>query len=154
MRDAREKSTESDALLARARRVMPGGVSSPVRSFKAVPTSPAILVRGEGARVTDADGRELIDLQMAFGPHILGHAEPRLVAAIARAARSSLGFGATTPDEIALAETLLAALPGCERIRFVCSGTEAVMSALRVARGATGRPLIVKFEGGYHGHAD
>src|SRR5262245_41330160 len=153
LREAQSHS-KSEALLARARRVMPGGVSSPVRSFKAVPTRQVVLVSGQGARVTDADGRERIDLQMAFGPHILGHADPRILAAIARSSRASLGFGATTPDEIALAETLLDALPGCERIRFVCSGTEAVMAALRVARGTTGRPLIVKFEGGYHGHAD
>ena len=138
----------------RADGLFPGGVNSPVRAYRAVGGEPPILVRGEGALVWDADGTQLIDYVGAFGPLILGHAEPRVLAAIEAASRAGGPFGATGPGEIELAERIAAALPSIERLRFVSSGTEAAMSALRVARAATGRDLILKFQGGYHGHAD
>jgi len=138
----------------RAARRFPGGVNSPVRAYRAVDGDPPILVRGKGATVWDADGREYVDYVGAYGPLILGHANPRVTAAIRQAARDGGPFGATHPAEIRLAERITASMPSIERLRFVSSGTEAVMSALRVARAATGRDLIVKFDGGYHGHAD
>ena len=138
----------------RALRRFPGGVNSPVRAYRAVGGDPPILVRGKGATVWDADAREYIDYVGAYGPLILGHANPRVTAAIRRAARDGGPFGATHPAEVRLAERICASMPSIERLRFVSSGTEAVMSALRVARAATGRDIIVKFDGGYHGHAD
>ncbi len=134
--------------------LFPGGVNSPVRAYRAVGGEPPIIVRGQGARVWDADGVEYIDLVGAFGPMILGHADPAVVEALH--AQVDLGgpFGATGPGEIELGEAIRAAMPSIERLRFVSSGTEAVMSALRVARAATGRSLVLKFAGGYHGHAD
>ncbi len=138
----------------RAGRLFPGGVNSPVRAYRAVGGEPPIIVRGEGATVWDAEGSAYVDYVGAFGPLILGHADPRVVAAIERAAREGGPFGATSPAEVLLAERITAAMPSIERLRFVSSGTEAAMSALRVARAATGRDLVVKFDGGYHGHAD
>jgi glutamate-1-semialdehyde 2,1-aminomutase len=137
-----------------ARTLFPGGVNSPVRAYRAVGGEPPLLVRGEGAHVWDDAGRRYIDYVGAFGPLVLGHAHAAVVAAITEAAEAGGPFGVTGPGEVRLAEIIAARMPSIERIRFVNSGTEAAMSALRVARAATGRDLIVKFEGGYHGHAD
>ncbi len=138
----------------RAEGLFPGGVNSPVRAYRAVGGQPPIIVRGEGAYSFDADGKAYIDCLGAFGPLILGHAQPEVVAAVQAAAAAGGSFGATTPGEIRLAELIRQRMPSLERIRFVNSGTEAAMSALRVARAATGRDLVIKFDGGYHGHAD
>src|SRR5438552_17189085 len=134
--------------------LFPGGVNSPVRAYRAVGGEPPVLVRGEGAFVWDEAGRRYIDFVGAFGPLLLGHANPRIVEAIKSAAEAGGSFGVTGPGEVRLAQLIKTRMPSIERIRFVNSGTEAAMSALRVARAATGRDLIVKFEGGYHGHAD
>jgi glutamate-1-semialdehyde 2,1-aminomutase len=142
------------AYLDRARSLFPGGVNSPVRAYRAVGGEPPIIRRGAGAIVHDADGRAYVDYVGAFGPLILGHAHPAVVAAIAAAAADGGPFGATSPGEIELGEAIRERMPSIERLRFVNSGTEAAMSALRVARAATGRDLVLKFEGGYHGHAD
>src|SRR4051812_38461746 len=144
----------SAALRDRAATLFPGGVNSPVRAYRAVGGDPPIIVRGAGPHVWDADGQRYIDLVGAFGPLVLGHADPDVVSTLH--AQVDLGgpFGATSPGEIELAELIRDAMPSMQRMRFVSSGTEAVMSALRVARAATGRNLIVKFAGGYHGHAD
>ena len=141
-------------LLERARRAMPGGVSSPVRAFRSVPGEPPTVARAEGARIFDTEGRGYVDLVCSWGPLILGHAHPAVVEAVARGARDGLSFGATCEGEIELAERVLARYPLAERVRFVSSGTEAVMSAVRLARGATGRARIAKFDGCYHGHSD
>lgn len=138
----------------RAERLFPGGVNSPVRAFRAVGRPPLVLERGEGPYVWDADGRRYVDYIGAWGPAILGHAHPEVVDAVVRTARSGFALGATHPLEVELGEAIRAAMPSIERLRFTSSGTEAVMSALRVARAATGRDLVVKFAGGYHGHAD
>jgi glutamate-1-semialdehyde 2,1-aminomutase len=138
----------------RAEQLFPGGVNSPVRAYGAVGGEPPIIVRGEGARVWDADGNGYVDCVGAFGPLLLGHAHPAVVAAIEAAAQAGGSFGATSPGEVRLAELIRARMPSIERIRFVNSGTEAAMSALRVARAATGRDLVIKFDGGYHGHWD
>ena len=143
-----------DAWHGRATRVMPGGVSSPVRAFRAVGGSPRFFERGEGAWLVDVDGRRVVDLQMAFGPLLLGHAHPAVVRAVEESARRGLAFGAPHPDEVLLAEEAVARHPALEWLRFVNSGTEAVMSAARLARAATGREVILKFDGCYHGHAD
>jgi glutamate-1-semialdehyde 2,1-aminomutase len=148
------KTTVSDALFKRALGLFPGGVNSPVRAFKAVGGTPVFLARGQGARVWDADGNGYLDFLGSWGPLILGHADPDVVAAIEAAARDGTSFGASTEREVLLGEAIRAAVPSMERMRFVSSGTEATMSALRVARGHTGRAKIVKIEGGYHGHAD
>ena len=142
------------SLVERAESLFPGGVNSPVRAFRAVGRPPLVLARGAGPHVWDADGRRYIDYVGAWGPAILGHAHPRVIAAIVAAAADGLALGATNPLEIELAEAIRTAMPSIERLRFTSSGTEAVMSALRVARAATGRELIVKFAGGYHGHSD
>ncbi len=142
------------SLRERAQRAMPGGVSSPVRAFRAVGGNPPILASAQGAELRDTDGRRYLDLVGSWGPSILGHAHPAVVEAVARAARDGLSFGATCRLEIELAERVLARYPFAERVRFVSTGTEAVMSAMRLARGATGRSRIVKFEGCYHGHSD
>jgi len=133
---------------------MPGGVSSPARSFRAVGVPPLVLARGQGARVWDADGREYIDYLMAFGPLILGHAHPLVVEAVREAVARGTAFGATTALEVELARLVCQALPAVEMVRFVNSGTEATMSAVRLARAYTGRSKVVKFEGCYHGHVD
>jgi len=142
------------ALQQRAERFFPGGVNSPVRAFRAVGGSPPFIERAEGAWLTDADGNRYIDFFGSWGPMILGHAFPPVVEAIQRAARNSASFGASTASEADLAERITACYPAIEKLRFVSSGTEATMSALRVARAATGRKMIIKFEGCYHGHAD
>ncbi|HET8568919.1 MAG TPA: glutamate-1-semialdehyde 2,1-aminomutase [Candidatus Limnocylindria bacterium] len=142
------------ALFERARALMPGGVSSPVRAYRAVGGVPPFIVSGEGARVRDAEGRTYLDLVCSWGPLIAGHAHPAVVEAIARQAARGTSYGAPTPLEIDLAERIVGAIPAVEMIRFVSSGTEAAMSALRVARAATGRDAVLKFEGCYHGHAD
>ena len=148
------KTTASEALFARAQELFPGGVNSPVRAFKAVGGTPVFLARGQGARVWDADGNSYLDFLGSWGPLILGHAHPDVVAAIQAAAREGTSFGASTEREVLLGEAIRAAVPSMERMRFVSSGTEATMSALRVARGYTGRHRFIKVEGGYHGHAD
>jgi glutamate-1-semialdehyde 2,1-aminomutase len=142
------------ALQQRAERFFPGGVNSPVRAFKAVGGAPPFVERGEGAYLIDADGNRYIDYFGSWGPMILGHAFPPVVEAIQRAARNSASFGASTAAEANLAERITACFPAIEKLRFVSSGTEATMSAIRLARAATGRKIIVKFEGCYHGHSD
>ena len=144
----------TEVLVERARHLFPCGVNSPVRAFGSVDRPPLVLVRGEGPAVWDADGRRYLDYIGGWGPAILGHGHPKIIQAIATTASDGLAFGATHPLEIALGEAISAAMPSIERLRFTSSGTEAVMSALRVARAATGRDLIVKFAGAYHGHAD
>ena len=144
----------SRAAMERARRVLPGGVDSPVRAYGAVGGDPVVLARGEGARVWDVDGNEYVDYVCSYGPLILGHAHPRVVAAITAAAQLGTSFGAPTEAEAILGERVVEAVPSIEMVRFVSSGTEAAMSVLRLARAATGRDLILKFEGCYHGHAD
>jgi glutamate-1-semialdehyde 2,1-aminomutase len=144
----------SEAAFAKARKVMPGGVSSPVRAFKAVGGTPLFIKEGHGCTVTDVDGNEYIDYVGSYGPLIAGHANDVVVAAITKALGKGTTFGAPTESETKLAEKILSALPAMEMIRFVNSGTEAAMSALRLARAATGRELIVKCIGCYHGHAD
>ncbi|MEX1168531.1 MAG: glutamate-1-semialdehyde 2,1-aminomutase [Chloroflexota bacterium] len=141
-------------LIERAERLFPGGVNSPVRAFRSVGRPPLVLERGDGAYVRDADGRRYIDYIGGWGPAILGHANLVVSEAITNAIGNGLSLGATNPAEIELAEAIRSAVPSMERLRFTSSGTEAVMSALRVARAATGRDLVVKFEGAYHGHAD
>ena len=144
----------SRALFDRSQQVIPGGVNSPVRAFRAVGGTPLFIREGRGARVTDEDGREYIDYVGSWGPLILGHAHPEVVAAVGAAAARGLSFGAPTALELEMAELLTASLPSMEQVRLVSSGTEAVMSALRLARGYTDRAIIVKFEGCYHGHSD
>jgi len=144
----------ANELLSRARGAMPGGVSSPVRAFGAVTGDPPFVARGEGCRITDSDGREYIDLVGSWGPLILGHAHPAVVTAVERAVRDGMSFGATCAAEVELAERVLLRFPFADKVRFTSSGTEAVMGAVRLARGATGRDRVVKFEGCYHGHVD
>ncbi|GAC1367694.1 MAG: glutamate-1-semialdehyde 2,1-aminomutase [Actinomycetota bacterium] len=141
-------------LFERACQVMPGGVSSPVRAFGAVGGSPVFMASGSGARVTDVQGRSYLDLLASWGPLILGHAHPVVVGAVATAAARGTSFGTPTEGEVELAELIVSALPAVDMVRFVSSGTEATMSALRLARAATGRSKILKFAGCYHGHVD
>jgi glutamate-1-semialdehyde 2,1-aminomutase len=141
-------------LFDRAQQVIPGGVNSPVRAFKAVGGTPRFIARAEGAYLWDAEGQRYIDYIGSWGPMILGHGHPAVLEAVTRAAREGLSFGAPTEREIELAEAILEIVPSVEQVRLVSSGTEAAMSALRLARGFTGRKTIVKFEGCYHGHAD
>jgi glutamate-1-semialdehyde 2,1-aminomutase len=148
------KRSRSKQLMTRARRVIPGGVNSPVRAYGAVGGTAPFLVRGKGARVWDADGNEYVDFVGSWGPLVLGHAQPAVLRAVREAAAAGTSFGAPTEREIALAEEVCRALPSVEMVRFVSSGTEASMSAIRLARAATGRPRILKFEGCYHGHVD
>lgn len=145
---------KSTALMARAEKVMPGGVSSPVRAFRAVGGTPLVLRSGSGAEFEDVDGKRYIDFVCSWGPLILGHAHPEILRAITETAARGTSFGAPCELEIELAEYLTSSYAGLEQVRFVSSGTEATMSAIRVARGATGRDRIVKFSGCYHGHAD
>ena len=145
---------QSRALNRRAEQLIPGGVNSPVRAFRAVGSHPPFLVRGEGSQVWDADGNRYIDYVGSWGPLILGHADPEVIEAIIQAARNGTSFGASTPSEADLAALVIEAFPAIEKVRFVSSGTEATMSAIRLARAATGRKFIVKFEGCYHGHSD
>jgi glutamate-1-semialdehyde 2,1-aminomutase len=144
----------SAGLFDRAQRVTPGGVNSPVRAFRAVGGTPRFMAQGRGAWLTDADGRRYVDLVASWGPMILGHAHPAVVEAVTAAARRGFSFGTPTEGELDLAEEIAARVAPVERVRLVNSGTEAVLSALRLARGATGRPLVVKFAGCYHGHVD
>jgi glutamate-1-semialdehyde 2,1-aminomutase len=144
----------SKRLYERAVAVIPGGVSSPVRAFRAVGGTPRFIARAEGAYLWDADGRRYIDYIGSWGPMILGHGHPAVREAVRQAAADGFSFGAPTEREVELAEEILKLVPGAEQVRLVSSGTEAAMSALRLARGATGRARIVKFEGCYHGHAD
>src|SRR5687768_4733112 len=144
----------SRELQRRAERVLPGGVNSPVRAFRAVGGAPLFIARARGSKIYAADGREYVDYVGSWGPAIVGHSHPNVVAAVQAAAQEGLSFGAPTEREVVFAEAVIARYPSIEMLRCVSSGTEATMSALRAARGATGRELIVKFEGAYHGHAD
>jgi glutamate-1-semialdehyde 2,1-aminomutase len=144
----------SRAAFEKARRFMPGGVNSPVRAFKAVGLTPVVIERGKGSRIYDIDGQCYIDYVLSWGPLIVGHAHPEVVEAIRRTAENGTSFGAPTELETALAELVCERVPSVEMVRMVNSGTEATMSALRLARGFTGRSKIIKFEGCYHGHAD
>ncbi|HEX9627710.1 MAG TPA: glutamate-1-semialdehyde 2,1-aminomutase [Acidiferrobacterales bacterium] len=146
--------SKSADLFQQARRHIPGGVNSPVRAFKGVGGDPVFFARGAGARLWDEDGREYIDYVGSWGPMILGHAHPAVIAAVRAAAGAGLGFGAPTRIEIEMADLVCRLMPAIEKVRMVSSGTEATMSALRLARGVTGRDKIVKFEGCYHGHSD
>ncbi|HEU4627432.1 MAG TPA: glutamate-1-semialdehyde 2,1-aminomutase [Steroidobacteraceae bacterium] len=149
-----EAPTQSIALFDRAEKVIPGGVNSPVRAFYAVGGVPRFIVRGAGSQLYDADGRRYLDLVNSWGALILGHAHPEVVKAIVESSALGTTFGAPCPAEVELAERVVASYPGLEQVRFVSSGTEAVMSAIRLARAFTGRDLIVKYAGCYHGHAD
>lgn len=146
--------TESKRLFEKAMRVIPGGVNSPVRAFHGVGGEPFFVARGEGARLWDVDGRAYVDFLGSWGPLILGHAARPVVEAIVEAAGRGTSYGAPTPLEVEMAEAITAAYPSIELVRLVSSGTEAAMSAIRLARGATGRSLLLKFDGCYHGHAD
>jgi glutamate-1-semialdehyde 2,1-aminomutase len=148
------RTTKSSRLFSRALRILPGGVDSPVRAFKAVGGSPLFIERAYGARLRDVDGNELVDYVMSWGPLIHGHAPRGLVKALATAARKGTSYGAPSPLEVELGERVRRLMPSLDRVRFVSSGTEATMSAVRVARAATGRERIIMFEGCYHGHAD
>jgi len=146
--------TSNQALFERAQRVIPGGVNSPVRAFRAVGGTPRFIARAQGPYMWDAEDRRYIDYIGSWGPMILGHGHPEVLAAVQQAATEGFSFGAPTEREIELAEAIIGLVPSVEQVRLVSSGTEAGMSAIRLARGATGRPKIVKFEGCYHGHAD
>ncbi len=146
--------TKSQALFARARQLMPGGVNSPVRAFRAVGGDPRFMASGKGATMTDVDGNRYIDYVLSWGPLILGHSHPEVVEALIAAVETGTSFGACTPREVEMAERIVEAYPSIERVRLVNSGTEATLSALRVARAATKRDKILKFEGCYHGHGD
>ena len=146
-------TTNAD-LFARAQRVIPGGVSSPVRAFGSVGGTPYFVARAEGPHVWDVEGRRLVDMVQSYGAIIAGHAHPAIVEAVAAAAADGTSYGAPTEREVLLAEEIRTRVPACERVRLVSSGTEATMSAIRLARGATGRDRLVKFAGNYHGHSD
>src|SRR6476661_2849054 len=148
------KTTRSSRLFTRAQSILPGGVDSPVRAFKSVGAAPLFIKRAAGSRIEDVDGNTFIDYVMSWGPLIHGHAPKGLASAIAQAARGGTSFGAPSPLEVSLAERVCRLMPSIERVRFVNSGTEAAMSAVRVARAATQREKIIKFAGCYHGHAD
>ena len=150
----RPKRSESSKLFAQACKILPGGVDSPVRAFGAVGGEPLFIRRARGATIEDVDGHRYIDFVMSWGPLIHGHAPRALTSAVARAARNGTSFGASTPIEIELGRQVCRLVPSIERVRFVSSGTEATMSAVRVARAATGRDKVIKFAGCYHGHAD
>ena len=141
-------------LFARAFRSIPGGVNSPVRAFSAVHGDPVFIDRAKGSKIVSSEGHEYLDLCMSWGPLILGHADPQVVEAVSRRAQDGLSFGACHSQEVDLAEAILEGFPWAQRLRMVSSGTEAVMTAARLARAATGRSLLVKFNGGYHGHSD
>lgn len=148
------KRSKSSELIARAKRSIPGGVNSPVRAFKGVGGDPVFFTRGEGVHLYDADNNQYIDYVGSWGPMILGHSHPDTVAAVIAQANQALGFGAPTEGEITLAEKVIDLVPSIDQVRMVNSGTEATMSAIRLARGFTGRDLILKFAGCYHGHSD
>jgi glutamate-1-semialdehyde 2,1-aminomutase len=146
--------TKSQELFQKALSLMPGGVNSPVRAFRAVGGDPVFIARGQGSRVTDVDGASYIDYVLSWGPLVLGHAHPEVVEALTRVLQGGTSYGACTPAEVELAERIREAFPSIERVRLVSSGTEATFSGLRVARAATRREKVLKFEGCYHGHAD
>jgi glutamate-1-semialdehyde 2,1-aminomutase len=146
--------TSSESLFQSAQRLIPGGVNSPVRAFRGVGGTPFFVARAAGARIEDVDGRSYLDFLGSWGPLILGHAMPAVVEALAEAAQRGTSYGAPTAAEVEMAELIARAVPSMEMVRLVSSGTEAAMSAIRLARGATGRDLVVKFDGCYHGHAD
>jgi glutamate-1-semialdehyde 2,1-aminomutase len=146
--------SKSQELFRRAQEIIPGGVNSPVRAFKSVGGQPVFVARGQGSHIFDVDGNEYIDYVGSWGPLLLGHRHPEILAALAEALEIGTSFGAPTEREIELAEAIIRAVPSIEMVRLVNSGTEATMSAIRVARGFTGRDLVVKFEGCYHGHVD
>jgi glutamate-1-semialdehyde 2,1-aminomutase len=146
--------SRSEELFRRAVEIIPGGVNSPVRAFKSVGGQPVFMARGEGSRIFDVDGNQYIDYVGSWGPLLLGHRHPEIIAALERALTIGTSFGAPTEQEVELAGAICDAVPSIQMVRLVNSGTEATMSAIRVARGFTGRDLIVKFEGGYHGHVD
>ena len=148
------KHSRSEELLRRAQQIIPGGVNSPVRAFRAVGGTPPFIARGEGSHIFDADGNEYIDYVGSWGPLLLGHRHPDILAALERALAIGTSFGAPTEQEVELAGAICEAVPSIEMVRLVSSGTEATMSAIRVARGFTGRDRIIKFEGCYHGHVD
>src|SRR6202049_3814985 len=148
------KTDQSRKLKKRAERFFSGGVNSPVRAFRSVGCDPLHIIRGQGAHIWDADGNEYVDHIGSWGPLILGHAAPNVIEAVISAARKGTSFGASTPAEADLAELVISAFPHMQKVRFVSSGTEATMSAIRLARAYTKRKYIVKFEGCYHGHAD
>ena len=148
------QASRNEALFDRARKVIPGGVNSPVRAFKAVGGTPRFVQRAQGAHFWDADGKRYIDYIGSWGPMILGHGHPAVVEAVQKALLEGFSYGAPTEREVELAEEIIRLVPSIEMVRLVSSGTEAAMSALRLARGATGRSKIIKFEGCYHGHAD
>ena len=154
LRIAAKPTTASEQLFAEAQKVLPGGVNSPVRAFRGVGGVPRFIARGEGAWLVDADGHRYVDLVLSWGPLILGHAHPEVIAAVVEAARRGTTYGAPTELEVRLAQRVVETFPTVEMVRFVSSGTEALMSAVRLARAATARRLIVKFDGCYHGHAD
>jgi glutamate-1-semialdehyde 2,1-aminomutase len=147
-------ASRSESLFGQAQRVIPGGVNSPVRAFRGVGGTPFFVRSAEGCRITDVDGRSYIDFLGSWGPLILGHAAPAVIEAVGAALARGTSYGAPTQGEVELADLIVSAVPSMEMVRLVSSGTEAAMSAIRLARGATGRDLIVKFEGCYHGHAD
>ena len=147
-------SQSNQQLFERAQKHIPGGVNSPVRAFRSVGGTPRFFIKGQGPRVTDADGKTYLDYVGSWGPLILGHAHPEVVRAVQEAAADGLSFGAPTEREVEMAELLCALLPSLDMVRLVSSGTEATMSAIRLARGYTGRDLLIKFEGCYHGHSD
>src|SRR5215207_1961609 len=154
VRAASRVTSASERLFAAAQRVLHGGVNSPVRAFRSVGGIPRFIARGGGAWLEDADGNRYVDLVLSWGPLILGHAHPEVVAAVVEAAGRGTTYGAPTELEVRLAERVVATFPSMEMVRFVSSGTEAAMSAIRLARAATGRRAIVKFDGCYHGHSD
>jgi glutamate-1-semialdehyde 2,1-aminomutase len=153
-RVAGQLTAASERLFAAAQRVLPGGVNSPVRAFRGVGGTPRFIARGEGPSLIDADGNRYVDLVLSWGPLILGHAHPEVLGAVIEAAERGMTYGAPTELEVRLAERVIATFPGMQMVRFVSSGTEAVMSAVRLARAATRRSLILKFDGCYHGHSD
>jgi len=148
------QDTASAALFDRALAVTPGGVNSPVRAFRSVGGTPRFMVSGRGAEITDADGNTYIDLVGSWGPMILGHAHPAVLEAVSTAVSRGLSFGTPGPGEVLLGEEIVARVPAVQQVRLVSSGTEATMSAIRLARGFTGRSKIIKFAGCYHGHVD
>src|SRR3989338_859311 len=147
-------SNRSQSLFKQAKALIPGGVNSPVRAFGAVGGTPRFIQRGKGAFIWDEDGNRYLDFVGSWGPLILGHSHASIVKSVSRQAQSGMSYGAPTKNEVELARLIRSAFPSIEKVRLVSSGTEAVMSAIRLARGATGRNKILKIDGGYHGHAD
>src|SRR5580692_12351048 len=149
-----KSTTKSEAFFQRAQELIPGGVNSPVRAFRGVGGNPLFIAQGQGSHIFDVDGNEYIDYVGSWGPLLLGHRHPEIVAALEGALEIGASFGAPTAQEIDLAEAICEAVPSMQMVRLVNAGTEATMSAIRLARGYTGRDVIVKFDGCYHGHVD